>query len=141
MKDRGIRISPKHGLNPAVPVCFFCGQHKNELVIPGYISAGDPEAPRNAVWDMEPCADCAEKMKLGILLISVDPKRTTDKRNPYRSGGWVIIKEEAFKRAFSGPIVETVLKYRWTFVEDEVWDKVGLPRESLGIAPAAGGDL
>ena len=46
MKD-GIRLSPKHGVNPAVPLCFLCGQAKNEIVLAGRLP-GDVEAPRAA---------------------------------------------------------------------------------------------
>lgn len=48
--------------------------------------------------------------------------------NPYRTGGWTVITEEAFQRMFNSSLVEQVLECRWTFVPDEVWDLVGLPR-------------
>ncbi len=138
--ERGIQLSPKHGVNPATPRCYFCGEHKNEVILAGRLK-GDQEAPRDAVWDMNPCDKCTEHMKRGVLLISVDPKRSPDRANPYRTGGWCVITDEAFERVFTGDIVDAVIKHRWTFIEDEVWDKVGLPRTEIGIAPAAGGDL
>lgn len=42
---------------------------------------------------LDPCDKCRDYMEQGILLISVDPKRTQDRHNPYRTGGWVVIKE------------------------------------------------
>lgn len=33
----GIEISPKHGLNPTIPVCFWCGKEKNEIALLGRI--------------------------------------------------------------------------------------------------------
>ena len=32
---KNIKISPKHGLNPLIPKCFFCGKEKNEIAILG----------------------------------------------------------------------------------------------------------
>lgn len=138
--SKGIYLSPKHGVNPAIPLCYFCQQPKNEVILPGRMK-GDAEAPKNAVWDMEPCDECRGHMQKGILLMSFDPTRTEDQRNPYRTGGWIVIKEEAFTRIFDGDAAAHALKLRWTFMDDETWDAVGLPREDLDIAPAAGGDL
>lgn len=116
-----IKISEKYGVNPSIPVCFFCGKEKNEIILAGRLS-GDVEAPRKAVWDMNPCATCSEYMKMGIILISV--KDGTDKENPYRTGGWVVIKEDAAKNIFG----DYVLQKRVAFVEDDAWEKIGLPR-------------
>lgn len=32
MPNKTIKFSPKHGLNPTIPVCFFCGQQKMKLL-------------------------------------------------------------------------------------------------------------
>lgn len=64
-----IRLHPEHGLNPAIPRCYFCGEDKNELILPGAACKG--EAPRNAVWDMSPCQTCKAQMDVGIMLIGV----------------------------------------------------------------------
>lgn len=116
-----IRLSKKYGLNASIPVCFFCGKEKNEIVLPGMLK-GDVEAPMHAVWNTEPCDECRSYMEQGIILISV--KDGTDKKNPYRTGGWVVIKEDAARNIFGDGVVES----RMAFVEDEAWDKIGLPR-------------
>ena len=148
-----IRLSPKHGVNPAIPKCFWCLEDKNMLYLPGQMK-GDMEAPRNMVWDMEPCDNCKDLMDQGILLISVkngEMEKEEEARqrakaeydrsyhskkdkfhyipNPYRTGGWAVIREESFTRIFQGPIVDQILSCRWSFVPDEVWDMIGLPRE------------
>ena len=78
-----IRLSPKYGLNPTIPVCFFCGKQKNEIALLGRISNrkrvrtawggsseqvfdSDVEAPRNMILDYEPCDECKEKFKEGV---------------------------------------------------------------------------
>ena len=97
MHDPSIRLSPKHGLNPAIPRCFFCGERKNEVLLPGLLK-GDVEAPRDAVWDREPCDRCQQYMKDGIILISVrDGESDT---NLYRTGGWCVLREAAVRKLF-----------------------------------------
>lgn len=66
---KDIKISPKFGLNPTIPKCFYCGEDKNELIIVGRLP-DDQEAPKNAVWDKEPCDKCKGFMDVGIILIS-----------------------------------------------------------------------
>jgi hypothetical protein len=136
----GIKLSPKHGVNPAVPLCFFCNEQKNEVVLPGYMGRGDPEAPRAAVWDMNPCDKCAGYMKQGVILISINESQTTDPKNPYRTGGWCVVKDAAIERMLEEVAAKGILEARFAFVPDEVWDALGLPRED-SVASASGGDL
>lgn len=119
----GIILSEKYGVNPAIPICFICGKEKNEIILPGRLR-GDREAPKHAVWDKNPCDECLGYMKQGIILISVKDGEKGD--NPYRTGGWVVIKEEAAKRIFDD--TSRIHETRIGFVEDTVWDNLGLPR-------------
>lgn len=122
-----IRLSPKHGVNPAIPVCFFCGENKNELILVGRLP-GDEEAPRRAVWNMEPCDKCKGFMAQGVILISAKAD-SPDQRNPYRTGGWCVVKDDAIQRILNPDMAQQVLQQRVAFVPDEVWDAIGLPRE------------
>ncbi len=116
-------ISKKHGVNPAIPLCFICNEPKNMVILAGRM-AEDAEAPRNAVWDFEPCDKCKEHMAIGIILISC--KDGESGNNPYRTGGWCVIKEEAVRKMFHD--INDVFEKRMAFVPDQVWDAVGLPR-------------
>ncbi len=122
----GIRISAKHGVNPAIPVCFFCGKDKNEIVLPGRIGGHqDLEAPKHAVWNKEPCDECKGWMAQGVILISVRDGESGD--NPYRTGRWVVVTDEALKRVIKpGPLLENALKNRMAFMPDEAWERSGL---------------
>lgn len=115
-----IRLHSKHGLNPTIPVCFLCGKEKNEIALLG--AAYKSEAPMHMCINKEPCDQCKEYMKQGILLISV--RDNTDQENPYRTGHIAVIKEEAAKNIFGTDI----LKSRAAFIEDSLWNKIGLPR-------------
>jgi hypothetical protein len=130
-----IRVSPKHGINPSLGVCFICGKDDGTIVLPGVMHRKDDrgvviehdvEAPHRACWSREPCPNCKGLMQEGIILISVDPKRSESEQDPYRSGGWCVVTESYVKRIFT--IHDAVLRARMAFIEDEVWDKLGLPR-------------
>jgi len=131
-----IKLSERYGVNPAIPKCYYCNEDKNLLILVGRLP-GDAEAPQGRVWDKEPCDKCQEWMKQGIILVSVDESKTEDRGNPWRTGGWVVIREEAFRRMFSGDIVERVCKSRFCFVPDEVWDQVGFERPGKEASDAA----
>ena len=120
-----IKLSPKHGLNCAIPHCFFCGKAKNEILLPGRLP-GDAEAPKGAVWDKEPCQECAGYMKHGIILISVKDS-DQDRENPYRTGGWCVVKEEFITRNVCPETAKEILLKRLCFIEDKVWNAMGLP--------------
>jgi hypothetical protein len=124
--EKGIRLSPKHGVNPAIPLCYVCNEPKNMLLLVGRLP-GDAEAPKHAVWDKEPCDKCKGYQQQGIILISV--KDGEDGDNPYRTGGWVVMTEDAVRRVLVGDIVEDICKKRMAFVPDTVWDALGLPHE------------
>lgn len=67
---KSIPLSPKHGVNPCIPICFFCGKEKNEIALLGKLK-NDAEASRSALFDYEPCDKCKELMSQGITMIGV----------------------------------------------------------------------
>jgi len=117
--SKGIEVSPKHGLNPTIPVCFFCGEDKNEIALLGRVRERNPEtgravrgtdleAPMRMILDYEPCEKCAEKFKTGVLLMGVikyspDGRPAITKQGNtlmYPTGAYSVIKTEAFNRIF-----------------------------------------
>lgn len=139
----GILLDAKHGVNPGLEQCFFCGEAKGvimwgriktstrEALRKGGVPASNSgEAPRMMCLDKEPCQKCQEHMKMGIILISVREPTTQEERdNPHRTGGWVVVKDDLIRRAFHPEeLVESVLKHRMAFIPDDAWDMLGLPR-------------
>jgi hypothetical protein len=134
MTMSSIRLSPKHGLNPAIPICFFCNKPKNEILLPGLMK-GDQEAPKNMVWDKQPCDECKGHMAMGVILISVDEKLTDDRDNPYRTGGWCVVKDDFIARTVTpDELKNDILKRRVAFIPDDAWKMMGLP--AIGGEPA-----
>ena len=73
--SKSIKLSPKHGVNPTIPICFWCGKEKNEVALLGRIGGKeDIKAPKNMVLDFEPCADCIAKMALGVTCMECTEK-------------------------------------------------------------------
>lgn len=140
--EKSLKLSKKHGLNPSLGICFYCGESSGEIVLAGRLP-GDAEAPRSACWSMNPCPKCAEYMKQGIILISVrdndEPKegRPIPKDyQPYRTGGWVVVKEHFITMYLRGEAAQLILEKRYAYVPDTVWDSfLGLPRP-LAVSPS-----
>jgi hypothetical protein len=127
-----IRLSDKHGVIPSVSKCYLCGKDKG-LVLFGRLK-NDEEAPRSAVYDKEPCDECKELQKLGVILISVRDGSSPEEE-PVRTGEFAVVKDEAVLRIFGGLFGEVgaeeakrMVRSRAAFVEDEMWDLIELPR-------------
>lgn len=104
-----IKVSPKHGVNPTIPVCFFCGQPKNEIALLGRLK-GDAEAPMHSILDYQPCDECREKFSQGVLLIGVTTRQPADGRpamtaqggvHVYPTGSHAVMRAEAISTYFN----------------------------------------
>jgi len=125
-REPGITLDEKHGVNPSLMQCFFCMEPMG-LVLFGRMKGGG-EAPREVCLNHEPCDKCAGYMKEGIVLISASEEKGTSE-NPWRTGGWIVIKEEALRRIIvQEELIETIARKRFAFVDDATWDLVGFPR-------------
>ena len=129
MKNAGIRLSPKHGVNPSLGVCYICGEDDGTVVLPGRLP-DDAEAPRRAVWSRAPCPTCRAYMQDGVVFLSVrDGEHGV---NPFRTGQYAVVRDEAVQRLIREPLQTEVLKTRVCFVEDSTWAAIGLPTGKAG---------
>lgn len=122
-KDKGIRLHKEYGLNPTMPVCFFCGKEKGEIAFLG--DRYDGEAPKHMCIDYEPCENCKAMMAKGVTVIetateSKDGRPSISKDNDghpiYPTGKWLVATEQIRNIL---PIKEDV---NFLFVDDEVFD-------------------
>ena len=110
-KTRSIPLSPEHGLNPTIPVCFWCGKDKNEIAFLGRIGGKeDREAPSRMVLDYEPCEDCRRGMARGFTIMEAtdDPNAVTStpiQEGAYPTGRFVVLKDDAAEMIFSASVV------------------------------------
>ena len=111
--------------NVALTKCYICGKDDVILLATRYNKKGEPVQDltpfHGKAINTEPCYKCREYMEQGIILISV--RDDSEKENPYRTGGWCVIKEE-----IAGKIFNIDLKTnRIFFIEDTLWEQLNLP--------------
>lgn len=112
-----IRLHPKHGLNPTMPQCYWCGEDTGEIALLGAAYKG--EAPRHMVISKEPCLKCQSNWAQGIVLFEGNQSGG----DMDLTGRWVVMKEEAIERLFSpAELVQQVLKSRRAVVEPELFN-------------------
>ena len=120
-----IRLSDKHGVNPSITQCYYCGEDSG-IALLGRMK-GDKKAPMKiGVVDMRPCNKCEDYMKQGVILISV--RNGEEGNDPYRTGGWVVVLDSLIIKMTTEEKASQILEDRWTFIPDEAWDFIGLPR-------------
>lgn len=74
------------------------------------------------------CSECESFMGQGVILISTKDE-DEGKPNPYRTGGWCVVKDEAITRMVQPPeLAQQILAARMCYIPDTVWDTLGLPR-------------
>ena len=128
-KRKDLVVSEKHGLNPTIPICFWCGQDKNEVVLLGKLP-NDAEAPHR-MWlpgDYEPCEKCAENRKLGVdIMEASDVPVIFDKQPPYGdvypTGRHAIVKKEAVERLF-GDNAAKIIEVGGCFVDKDIYEQI-----------------
>lgn len=114
--SRGIKVSQKHGVNPSMELCAWCGEVKG-IALLGKLPK-DEEAPKQAVYNLEPCDKCQEQMNLGITIAESD-----DGKIP--TGRWLVVEEQTIKDWLNDEkLIESILKSRMTFVDREVMDSI-----------------
>ena len=104
-----IKVSEKYGVNPTIPVCFFCGEEKNEVALLGKITdkqtKEEIEAPMRTVIDYEPCDKCKEQWSKGVAIIEVtknDLGRRCIAKDVQPTGRFIVLKPEALVNCKAG---------------------------------------
>src|SRR5262245_54993803 len=119
-----IKLSPTHGVNPSVLVCFICGKDWGVALL-GRLP-GDVEAPRQLIAPREYCNDCTERLKTKIALIRV--AKGSDESNPHRLGEVIFVaEEEVLPHLTPDAVREQIARQRVTYMDDETWQRMGLP--------------
>lgn len=119
-----LRVSQKHGVNPSVDHCFWCGADIGVALL-GQLP-NDAQAPRDICTSYDPCLDCQSKMALGVTVVEVDPA------TKHPTGKWCVITEEAARRLFENtPLVEKILSVK----------RVSMAPETYGPVFGAFGDI
>jgi hypothetical protein len=124
----------------ALTKCFFCGQDSDILL---HKNMRDISHLHGKVTSMQPCAQCERFMEKGIILIGIEddksesgwshpPSHLTDKQrqqwipNPYRSGAFVVVKDDALEEIITpAELFQWAKKHRWMFIEHSALERMG----------------
>lgn len=114
MSDR-IILSEKHGVNPSMLQCFYCGETIGIALVGKYKTKDDPdaEAPRFMCNSVEPCDKCKEKYKDYVLIV----EKPDGKSNP--TGRWFAIRKEVLNPAYRNSPVAFMLPDDFQHILDE----------------------
>lgn len=124
--DKGIKISPKFGVNPSMTVCFWCGETTG-IALLGKIGDGrkheDFEAPRYCFGGYEPCDKCKEKMSLGVTIMEAQDSPVHEglpamQDRVWPTGRFAVVDSEASSRIFGDKVKDKV------FVDKELFDRL-----------------
>lgn len=109
--------------------CFICGGDK-DILLDRHLKERFPHHP--ICIDKEPCEKCKEYMRIGIIIISVRDGESGE--NPYRTGGFWVVKEETIHKLITDndELVNSILKSRVMYMDDSTVKAVGLPMENKG---------
>jgi hypothetical protein len=143
MASKSITMSPKYGVNPTIPVCFFCGEEKQEIALLGKLK-GDVEAPHRMCLDYEPCEKCKQAFTQGILLVGVVTRPLPDNRPPiqenlYPTGSYMLVTESFIERFLADDVKtkEQVLKTRKMLLAEPVIQHLQKQAEALNQKEAS----
>lgn len=127
----------------ALTRCYYCLEPFEILLATEYLN-GEPVHDMAQYQDkcinMDPCPKCKGYMDQGIILITIDPSKSAANwhtnpnpgepfmPNPFRAGGWYVVREEAVRRMLEGSpkMLEFAIKHRWMFIEHEAAERLGL---------------
>ena len=129
-----IKVSPKHGLNPTIPQCFWCGKDKNEVALFGKMNKEDSQASRRVIMDYEPCDKCKELFSKGIHVIGVSEEPVIKGMFPiseqangkklYPTGTMFVSSEQWIHKLLSEPeeqeLLKLVLEHRKMLMPEEI---------------------
>lgn len=122
--SESIPLSPKHGVNPTIATCFWCGREKNEIALMGKLP-GDAEAPHKAVLDYEPCENCKADMEKGITLIGVVEHKLPDGRpaickGVFPTGHWAVVTPDGIRACITEPLATNIINKGRAIIDDEM---------------------
>ena len=112
MKKDEILLSEKHGVNPSIDICFYCGESKG-IILFGKLK-GDAEAPRECCTSVEPCDKCKEKYNDYLLIV----EKPSVEEDP--TGRWFAIKKDAVPAEYAKSRVAFMLSEEFEHIVSQM---------------------
>lgn len=67
MPKGSLKLHPEFGVNPTIPVCYWCGEDTGQIALMGAYLKG--EAPARMVVDKQPCEACQKRWADGVVIM------------------------------------------------------------------------
>lgn len=137
-----IRVSEKHGVNPSMGVCFWCGEDDGTVLLVGRLP-GDVEAPHRMIANDQPCDKCRENMAKGITLFEASDKPAYPNQavltlmgsgEKYPTGRWFVVAEDFVRRVFDRESAKAVIDKHMAGIDSQVADWIQKQNEALQAA-------
>lgn len=107
--------------------CFYCENAKGPQELDPFTrSPAEREklVEGMRVLDMNPCDECRDWMKRGVMLIEVRDNLPTE--IPTRTGRMAVMNNRYIETVFNADARDLALKNRWTYVPAGLWGQLGL---------------
>lgn len=111
MRSGGITLSEKHGVNPSLMLCPYCGKEIG-IALFGKLK-GDKEAPKNVIGN-DLCDECKKKVENGFVLI-IEARQTKD-------GIELLRRRAEISKEFIGDNVNT--SNGFVFADSDLFDAI-----------------
>lgn len=107
--------------------CFYCEKAKGPQELnPLTRSPAEREklVEGMRVLDMNPCDECRDWMKRGVMLIEIHDNLPTEM--PTRTGRMAVMANRWIEDVFNATARDMALKDRWSYVPARIWEQLGL---------------
>lgn len=141
--SRNLTLHPKHGLNPTMSLCFWCGNETGEIVMLGNAFKG--EAPRTMVLGYNPCPSCAKNFATGVTIIEVSDRPLKENQPPmdregnaYPTGRLFVVNADSFSESANLPAdrLEAIRKVGMCFMTVQDFSAMYERALAQGVLPA-----
>lgn len=111
--------------------CRVCGKlYDGDILIARNMKTDLSEMDGQVVgWLDEPCDQCKEWMKQGVIFVGIDPDKTEDKNNPWRTGDFSVIRDSSkVFGVINEPHRSIILEKRVCFIDYRTGYQLGVFR-------------
>jgi hypothetical protein len=131
MAKGDIKLSKKHGLQPVIPLCLYCGEQKDEIRLYGaegdklakFMGYKDGALPMSMhiPGDLDPCTKCKDTGNIYIVVVDQATGTIVSA---------VTTKEDQIKKLVTDEtIIKDILNKRVVLVDQETALSVGILKE------------
>lgn len=130
-KEKKPIVTTKH-------LCYVCCREMAGDILIARDMRVDLSGLQDAVvgFSEEPCDRCKKLMEQGIIFVGIDPEKTDDPNDPYRSGDFSVIKETSkLFEVINEPERTQLLQKRVCFIDYRLGYQLGVFRHTEFMEP------